>query len=596
MESVKGRSLLLWLALGAASLPAQMPIYPLAEVRPGLRGVGKTVFRGNSIEEFGVEILGVLENTGPKQSVILARLSGGPMEKTGVLQGMSGSPVYIDGRLAGAVALAFPFTREPIAGIRPIEEMLRESASAGSAQSRGRVELWDKQLTHVLPPRHEFPAGGTRLAEIATPISFGGFTRRTIEEFTPQLRALGLEPMQGVTGGGKTGEGLGDPSSVKPGAMISVLLLTGDMTIGADGTVTHVEGDRIYAFGHRFLSVGRTELPFARSEVLAVAPNLATSFKISALREQLGAITADYSTGVTGELGRKAAMTPVWIRVTGRTSEGGIERVSSYQLQMVDDRYLAPFLLQMAVYSAIDATERTLGAASVALRGRIELENGVEPVRLADVYAGDGNIAMQAALGAAVPVAYLLQSGFETALKVKGVSIDLDVFDAKRQWRIHQVWAARRTVRAGESVNLSIVLLGEDGQERIERVSYPVPVGAPAGPLYFTVADAMTTNLAEYQHLLASRQRTPSQVVQLLNELRSSTGVYVRAWRPYRSFTAQGRSLPAPPASVSLILGRGQAADAGASLTYQAKLAEIRLDTGDAAVTGSQTIQVEVKE
>ncbi len=593
---MKGGGSLLSIFLLAKVLLAQTPIYPLADVRPGLRGAGKTVFSGNSIEEFDVEILGVLENTGPKQSVILARLAGGPMAKTGVLQGMSGSPVYVDGRLLGAVALAFPFTSEPIAGIRPIEEMLREGAAVPAAQARGRVSLWDTQLTHLFPPRLEVPATGSRLAEIATPLSFGGFTRRAIEQFTPQLRTLGLEPMQGVAGGGKTGPALGDPSSVEPGAMISVLLLTGDMTIGADGTVTRVDGRKIYAFGHRFLSVGRTELPFARSEVLAVAPNLASSFKISALREQMGTITADYSTGVTGELGRRAAMIPVSMRVAGRSSGGAAAPVSSYRMEMVDDRYLAPFLLQMAVYSAIDATERTLGAASVVLRGRIELDGGIEPVRLDDVYAGDSNMAMQASLGAAIPMAYLLQSGFETTLKVKGISIDLDVFDAKRQWRIQQAWSARRTVRPGETVDLSIVLIGEDGEERAERVAYPVPVGAPAGPLNFTVADALTTNLAEYQNLIGGRMRTASQVVQLLNELRSNTGVYVRVWRADRSYTVQGRSLPAPPASVSLILGREQAADAGASLSYAAKLAEFRIDTGDAAVTGAQTIQVEVEE
>jgi len=286
--------------LFAACLAAETPLFPLKEVRPGLHGTGKTVFSGDRIEEFRVDILGVLENTGPQQSIILARLSGGPLDKTGLLQGMSGSPVYVDGRLLGAVALGFPLSTEPIAGIRPIEEMLGvpEPESPNAATLRAAI-FRRPSLSAVFPRRPEVLAGGSRLVEIATPVSFGGFTGGTIEQFSPELRALGLEPRQGMMGGGTTGTEIGDTGRIRPGAMISVLLLTGDMSVGADGTVTWVDGRRVLAFGHRFLSVGATELPFARSEVLALAPNLATSFKISAARELMGAITG----GVTGTTG-----------------------------------------------------------------------------------------------------------------------------------------------------------------------------------------------------------------------------------------------------------------------------------------------------
>jgi len=582
--------------LFAACLAAETPLFPLKEVRPGLHGTGKTVFSGDRIEEFRVDILGVLENTGPQQSIILARLSGGPLDKTGLLQGMSGSPVYVDGRLLGAVALGFPLSTEPIAGIRPIEEMLGvpEPESPNAATLRAAI-FRRPSLSAVFPRRPEVLAGGSRLVEIATPVSFGGFTGGTIEQFSPELRALGLEPRQGMMGGGTTGTEIGDTGRIRPGAMISVLLLTGDMSVGADGTVTWVDGRRVLAFGHRFLSVGATELPFARSEVLALAPNLATSFKISAARELMGAITGDYSTAVRGELGRRAAMVPLSLRVTGPArGAGATARHWDYRMSMVDDRYLAPLLLQMAVYSAIDATQRTLGASSVTLRGEIRFQDDTPPIRLDDMYAGEGNVPLQASLGAATPMAYLLQSGFDS-LRLKEVTLEINVFDERRQWRIEQAWPNRKSVRPGEAVELTVVLVGADGAEQVRKVSYPVPVGARAGTLYFTVTDAASTNLADYQRLVATPLRSPAQVVSLLNRLRSNTSAYVRVWRAGRSFRVQGRELPDPPPSVSLILGRGPWATSGAFSSYSSKLAELEVPVGDAVVSGSRTIHVEVK-
>src|SRR5215471_127973 len=254
----------------AAALSAQSPFFPIKDLKPGMHGVGRTVFSGNKIEEFQVEILGVLDNIGPKESLILGRLSGGPLEHTGVMQGMSGSPVYIDGKLVGAVAMAFPFAKDPIAGIRPIEAMVRAGAASGPvspppAAQRAALAPAERDLTRFFSRPVAVSSGEARLVDIATPLSFGGFSRATLDAFAPQLRALGLEPRQGVTSGGKLEPAMGNPADIKPGSMISVALMSGDLTVGADGTVAHVDGSRVYAFGHRFLDVGATSMPFARA-------------------------------------------------------------------------------------------------------------------------------------------------------------------------------------------------------------------------------------------------------------------------------------------------------------------------------------------
>lgn len=555
-----------------------------------MRGVGKTIFAGDRVEEFQAEILGVLENIGPKQSLILARLSGGPLDRTNVLQGMSGSPVYVGGKLIGAVAMAFPWAKESIAGIRPIEEMVRAASGPSEPPRRTSIALTDTDVTRGLPKPREVLAGDSRLVDVATPVSFGGFTATTIEHFAPQLRALGLEPRQGVQAGGRVDQRMGAASALQPGSMISVQLMGGDMSMGADGTITHIDGKKIYAFGHRFLSVGSTALPFSRSEVLALLPTLSTSFKISSPKELMGTITQDRNTTIVGELGRRTPMVPVSITV----SRGG-KKLESYDIRMVNDRFLAPLLVQMAVFSTIDATERTVGASSLRVTGEIGLEGTPEPIKLNNMYAADNGSALMASLSAAVPLAWVLQSGFDT-LAVRKVELEIESFSEKKQLQIDQVTAARNSVRPGEKVELFTVMVGDNGAEVTRKVDYEVPVGAPPGPLFFTVADGATTNMQEYRIVAGTQPKSVDQVIATVNSMRANTKAYVRVWRADPAFQMEGADFPDPPPSVSMILGGAQPGAGTIQQTRNAKVAELEIAAGDVVISGSKTIQVEVKE
>jgi hypothetical protein len=577
----------------AAALSAQPALFPLKEVKPGMRGTGRTVFNGNKVEDFEVEILGVLDNIGPKESLILARLSGGPLEHTGVMQGMSGSPVYINGRLVGAVAMAFPFAKDPIAGIRPIEAMMRTSTSGSAISSPPAAPAlaWnDPDLTRRIPRPAAAVSSEPRMVDIATPISFGGFSRATLDAFTPQLRALGLEPRQGVTSGAKLEPVMGNPADLKPGSMISVQLMAGDLSVGADGTVTHIDGNRIYAFGHRFLDIGATALPFARAEVLTLLANTNTSFKISSAKEWMGTIYQDRNTAVAGELGTRPSMVPVSVSL----SRAG-KPIDSYQMQMVNDPLLSPLLLQMAVFSAIDATERTVGASSIRVTGEIEFQNAPSLARINNMYAADNGSAMQVSLSAAIPVAYIMQAGFET-LKLKRVALQLEAFDQKKQLAIDSVTTSRHDVRAGEKVQLNIALTGENGFETVRHVDYEVPIGAEPGTLYFTVADAGSANVADFRQVLTATPRNPTQLVSTVNNLHPNTRAYVRVWRADPAYQLEGSDLPDPPASIALILGSSQSSAPGITQTRNSKIGEMEIDAGDMVITGSKTVQVEVKE
>ncbi len=560
-----------------------------------MRGTGRTVFSGDRVEEFQVEVLGVLDNFGPKESLILARLSGGPLEHTGVMEGMSGSPVYIDGKLVGAVAMAFPFAKDPIGAIRPIEDMLRPASTLASTPPGARrpaiaLADADNDLTRVFSRPRPAMAGSDRMVEIATPLSFGGFSRATLDAFAPQLHSLGLEPRQAVTSGSKLEPGMGNPADIKPGSMISVQLMAGDLSVGASGTVTYIDGSHVYAFGHRFLDVGPTALPFARAEVITLLPNVNTSFKLASAKEWMGTINQDRDTAVAGEFGKLPALVPVTVSI----ARGG-RAIDSYTMQMVDDPLLSPLLMQMAVYSTIDSTERTVGASTIRLTGDIEFQNATLPIHLNNMFSADNGAAMQVSLSTAVPLAYVMQSGF-ASLKLKRVSLRIDAYDAKKQLTIDAITASHREVKPGEKVELNVLLTGENGAETVRKVEYAVPIGAEPGPLYFTVADAGTANLADFRQVLTASPRSPGQVITTVNDLHPNTRAYVRVWRIDPAFQVEGADLPSPPASVALILEGAQSSQAGITQVRNSKIAEMEIDGGDVVISGVKTIQVEVKQ
>jgi len=582
----------LLVALLPCALQAELAIMPLSQVQAGMHGIGKTVFSGDRIEDFQVEILGILRNTGPKESLILAKLSGGPLEHTGVMQGMSGSPVYIDGKLIGAVAMAFPFARDPIAGIRPIEEML-----AVDLLPDARRATQKRDIASLLPtPEKPVPAEGRmtpaegRMTDVATPISLGGFTTAAVDKFAPGMRALGLEPRQSLSLGGGAAEKMGDPSRLKPGSMISVELMTGDMSVGADGTLTCIDGDRVYAFGHRFLAVGPTDLPFTRSEVMTLLANVNTSFKISASQELMGVISQDRNTAITGTLGRQASLLPLDITVA-QQSGGAFKDIDSYHMRMVNDRFLSPFLLQMAVFSAIDATERATGTASIAVHGSIEFENRKESVSLRNIYAADSGAAMQAATQTAVPLSYLMQGGFD-ALKIRRITLRLESSTVKNDLNIGQVYLSRKEAKPGDTVELMTMLEGENGVEMTKSVKYTIPSGTAPGTLFFTIADGSQTSLAELRQIISETPTSPEQMISTVNRLRPSDKTYIRVWRADPAYAVEGEELPDPPPSLALVLGSTQAV----SQNRNSKIAEIVIDTGETMVSGSKTVQLEVKE
>lgn len=571
----------------AGSLQAQQ-FYPLAEIRPGQQGIGRTVFEGTEIEEFGVEVLGVLENVGPKQSLIIARLKGEKIERTGVLSGMSGSPVYIDGKLAGAVAFSFAFATEPLAGIRPIEDMLAGSAEPGEASARNSVDspalLALRGQGDKLIPTKQGAGSVDALTPIATPVSFGGFTARTLEVFGDQLKALGLRPLQGIGGGSSEA----DPTPIEPGSMISVGLVRGDMNVNAAGTVTYVDNGRVYAFGHPFMSTGPAKLPMMRSNVLTSVASLQNSFKLAGSGSVVGSIHMDRSTGVIGTLGEWTELTPFKIRV----DSSGTERV--YDLELVRDATLTPFLVQLATFSAIDATERQVGALTLRMDGEAKLR-GLPPLRLNGLFAGASSVGQLASLNTAATLAFLMQAGPD-APQVDSIELSISVRQEDRRARLVRVWAQTERVKPGEVIQLRAAVRLPDGSETVESVDWRVPLAAEPGPLQITFSDASSLNMLDYPLLFEASKLEPAHMVESLNALRQPDGLYLKVWRAQRGLRVRTARLSTPPASLRAILDTPRGTAGGASPEASATLFEGIVGTYDAVIEGQQTIEVTIAE
>lgn len=582
----------------------QTSIFPLKDIRPGMHGVGRTIFQGDHVQQFQVEILGVIDNMGPKQSVILAKLSGGPLAETGVLEGMSGSPVYIDGKLVGAVALGFPFSKDALAGITPIEQMLQEDQTAEAEtreQQSHRSPLQSGghgQFRVVSSPDQIFdvnaaqPAAaesaGMNLPEIHTPLVLSGFDSRAVQHFMPQIRGLGMVPMMGGRGGAAAlgSVKMGNPHDLHPGDMISVQLMRGDLGVSADGTVTYIDGDRIFAFGHRFLAAGATAMPFTKSSVVALMAGYMTSFKISNPGEPMGVIRQDRSQGVYGTFGGDAPMIPVHVHVY---TVG--EKTQDYSFEMVNHPFLTPFLFNMAIYSTLDATERGVGPVTIRLDGAVHLK-GAPDVNVNGMFSGDMNGPAMAAVAAARPVAELYTSGLDN-IHIQGIDLNVHATDQKQILTLEQVWPDHRQVMPGQTVTLTTLLRAADGTE----VSHPVTVHLPdtlaPGPLTIKISDG---SHLEPAHTDAIPVSNLNQLVHAINQTRRDNEIYVRVEKADPGYRMGAEQFPFPPPSLSRALAADPATDTNITVTPSSTVLESHSEPLPFVIEGDKSITLTVKE
>jgi len=600
---------LLVLAGVLAATPATWAaeVMPIDEVRPGMQGVGRTVFEGTRVDEFGVRILGVLENAvGPRRSVILARLDGGPLEKTGVIQGMSGSPVFIDGRLVGAVAYAFPFGKEPIAGITPFSEMIEatrtEAPRAASARFPTSSVLASlrapldrdaliEAMTHPFaalesraPTRATLATGGSSLVPLAVPLAFSGFDPSTFEWARGAFAAMGFAPVSGSAGAAA----LGPLPDLEPGAAVGVSLIEGDLDLSYLGTITHIDDDRVYAFGHPFYNLGPTQFPMKKAYVYSVFPSLQVSWKIfAATVDAVGTVDQDRATAIAGHLGQPPRMIPVTVNLN---SERGGER--PFEFRLVEDELFTPVLALLSVLSVLQGHERAFGSSTLTLDSRLELADG-RHVSLHDVFAGQ-QPAQRAAALVASPLALLLGNDFEK-VGVKSLAVTVDASEEDNSATLVRAWVdSDEPLVPGSKASLKVQLRTHRGALVTREIPLPIPESAPPGTYSLLVGDAATMNAiekAEMQQPFAPRDL--DQLLRSLNGLRAGNRLYARLTRPDDGAIVGGEYLPSLPDSVLSVL-RGADQGTGVVPIRNAEVWSGELAT-DHALSGARRLTLTVE-
>jgi len=586
---------------------ASPPIFPLSDVRAGLKGVGRTIFEGDKIEEFQVEILGVLKNAiAPKRSLILARLSGGPLATTGVISGMSGSPVYIDGKLVGAVSRSFPLSKEAIAGITPIEEMLMvvpspvaasahlslpegfriANVSGGSAdQSRAVVD--ENTFLNVPPPPAE--PDPNSFSSLLLPLRFGGFSSAAIDLFAPQLRRLGLEPTNGGVISAGEQNTPPSPTDLMPGSMISLLLVRGDMDLNIDCTVTFRQGNNLYACGHQVLAEGPAQFPFAPAHVLVVVPSIASSFKVDAPGTVVGTIEQDRFDAIYGQVGGTTPqMIPIHLHL-----DTTLNRKSDYSFEMIDEPFLSPILLNLAVTSALGVTERSIGTSTLNIKAAIHLTDG-QAVNLEDVLSGDVGTTAMVGASVAAPLAMLMSSGF-TDLKVHDVDLSIDSLDEKRSATIEQVWSTKSEVRPGDHLDVTALIRLPGGATMTEKIPVQVPESVTDKMLSLVVGGGANINALEFRFsALGGTARDSQQLVHALNRMRRNNRAYALLMAPQRSFVMQGDEYPSPPPSLVQTFLADPAAASSVVFNGMSVVGDFETKPTRYAIHGQKTLMLKV--
>ena len=580
--------------------------FPVSELKEGMKGTARTVFRGSEPEEFQVEILGVVPGAiGPKQDMIVGRISGGGADRTSVFAGMSGSPVYIDGKLVGAISYSFPFSKEPICGITPIEQMLaifeqnqdqklkqKEPRSISFAELAATYQpnfpknavVSSSVLTGGTADSPLTAVAGQSFQPIATPLSFNGFSQNTLNLFAPQLASVGLLPVASV-GGAASITPLKQPTdkTLLGGASVSMQLVRGDYSMAASGTVTFRDGDKIYAFGHPFLSLGTSDLPMSESHVVTVIPNLNNSFKLAVPDAMVGSMTQDRATGVFGSLGKSPKMIPVKLNL--ETSRNNRETLN---FEVVNDDFLTPLLLNIAVYNSIVANERGMGDSTIEIKGEIKLKNQ-DPIKIERRFAGS-QASQITAYSVASPVSALFKSRFDDA-DISEINLTVTSADGSNTATLERIALDKTQIKAGESFEVQAFVRTDSGKVFSQKIPVTIPADTPVGTLLVTVGDG-----SSIQQNAASKQFVPknlSELVKTINDLKKDDRLYVQTYRVTNGAIIGSNEMPNLPPSMLATLNNDRTAG-GFKPTITTVLTDQELPPADFLIAGQQVLSIEI--
>jgi hypothetical protein len=583
------------LSLFAPGLFAADPdIFPLSKVQPGMKGEAFTIFAGDQIEKFDLVVIGVMPNfLAPKESIILVQLLGPKLEHTGVVAGMSGSPVYFEGKLAGALSLKLgQFNKEPLAGITPIENIL-SLPKGSSGVTRADSSVPPPQDPDKLEAKFEIPAdwasragvsGGSFLTPIASPLVFSGFSAAAIRQFEHEFAAYGMAATQGGSVDARS-----DDAAIRPGDMVSAVLLEGDMSLNASCTVTTIVDGRVYVCGHPLFGFGNVQMPMARGRVLTTLSSELESTKIVNVGGTIGSFNQDRVTAVIGSLGASPKLIPIDMAVA---TPDGDKKLS---FRMISNAKISPILMGIATLNGLvqnsvygeGTTLHLTGTINIAGHSSVSLDNLFPPI---DSFVPDG-----------LPVSSTVQNlfqriftnQFETA-NIEHVTLRMEAKPERRLMTIEGAWLDKADAEPGDTVTVRVQLRPYRGSPVIRDVKIAIPQQAVRGTsMQILASDSGTLNRMNVVSGSQSRLDSLEQLITVLNRERRNNRLYVTLLGSAPTLLVQDKVMPNLPASeINLLDQRG--GPASSQVVRESAAGEWSLPL-DQIVQGSSSLTIQIK-
>jgi hypothetical protein len=576
-------------------LPGQAPLetIPLDQIKPGMKGVAYTIFEGDKVEAMELDVLGVLPNTlGPKQDIILVRLKSDNARYTGVVAGMSGSPVYIEGRLAGALSLRFgQFSKEPIAGVTPIANMLEATSPAAGAQRAANDAAQEPELRAqpvAIPAEFASRAGlseGGYLTPIETPLVFSGFHPATIERFASEWRAMGL-----VATPGGSAEARPDDAEIKPGDMVSLVVMRGALSLQASCTVTAITQNQVLACGHPVLGYGQVEMPMARGRVVTTLASSFNSFKIVNAGGTIGSFNADRLTAIVGRLGPAPKLIPVELSITAAG------RKQALRFEIIEHPKLTPLLVAIATFNGLISNTVYSEGSTFRLNGRMEIE-GHTSVVMENMFAPtDAAVPDGFFLALAVQSMFtrIYTNPYERA-RIQRIALEVESIPERRWATIDSAWSEKSEVAPGEGIDVKVLLRPYRGAPFIREVPITIPPQAPKGTLRIVVSDSEALNrmMRAFAISPATRLAGLEQMIILMNKERRNNQLYVTLLQPTPTLLLEEKELPNAPLSQINILD-GSRTGSSSLLLRESVAGEWSLPMSQ-VITGQHILTITVK-
>ncbi len=604
-----------FVALGQEA-PTQRPkagkveILKTSEVKPGMKGYAWTVFQGTEPEPVPVDIIGVWKNAlGPMQDVILARL-GGKAERTNVAGGMSGSPVYVGGKLMGAISLRVSiFSPDAICGITPIESMLEVSDFDDSvpqdAKAPDKVAVANglagaggiSAQAVAAGPATGQPLPAPVMTPIETPLVFSGFNESVLREFGPMFQQLGLSVMQGGASGSlrDARPAPGWEKALQPGDVVTAVLVSGDMTVTAQGTLTYNDGRRILAFGHSLFNLGPVQMPVSKGEVIMTLASSYQPNKFANPTEVVGMIRQDRHSGISGVLGEQAEMIPVSFTVRSFGEDNKIRRQQTYHYSVFVHTNWTPTLMMTTLVNTLSTVNDVGLNNTFRLSGKVEMD-GRQNVSFATMQAPT-ETQIPASTQLAMWVGDRFNRLFSNAVappRLRGVEVSVDLLPERRIATIESAWAALNEVNAGQEVPVKVFLRPYRGERLEKQFSVKIPAGLPAGDYRVLLSDAETLNRMQSAAGRANRFIDLNQTISLINQERPNNQLYVSLVSSGTTVYSDDKTLPSLPASVLNVIESGRTSGRP-FVTARETATEQAAIPFDYVVSGSYSLTVRVK-